>query len=108
MLYFFDFKKRKFFYCNLEFNRCSDWLSKDLPIAYEPDGQITLPHFKSIYQESQGELYSYELISREQVMIIGGHNPFYCCIEYNFVTNTLKTKSFDFDAKARPILKYAN
>lgn len=41
-------------------------------------------------------------------MIIGGHNPFYCCIEYNFVANTLKTKSFDFDAKARPMLKYAN
>ena len=52
LLFFFDFKKRKFFYCDVENNDCVDWLSKDLPIQHEKDGSITLPHFKRNYAES--------------------------------------------------------
>lgn len=99
ILYYFDFKTKRFHYCDVTRGMGTlDWLSMKL----KEDSNHQLPFFQRNYTLSDSEQFSYCKIPGPRILILGGFNPLYSCIEFNYELNSFTVRGFNAQSRIRP------
>jgi len=110
ILFHFDFEAKMFYYYS---TLSHEWNSNDLTRSMDNCRRCPLLKFKNIGEEEEALQYakymSFIAASDETILIIGGYNTFYSCLEYNIPQNSFSIKEPLKDYRNNPSLcKFGN